>query len=240
MKRVIGVAWFAIRAVYDEMFLLAGMGLIWFLVGIVAPMGLFTLASLLSPVARWVGLLLGLLVLLPPVTAGLYSVAIEIAREKRIEFGYFWSGIRSYARLSWALGAVVLASGIIVVIDAVFYLSFDNVVFNVFGFLGLWALLFWLAAQIYLFPLMIMLKDKQFKLSVRNTSLLALAYPFFALGVLIVALLVTALSTVLFVPLATIWMPFIALLYSRATISSLQEAETFQQQIEPEEEQEEE
>jgi hypothetical protein len=250
MKRVIQVAWFAIRAVYDEMFPLVGMGVIWFLASVAAPYGLFALTSLISPVAGLIGLLLGVLILVPPLTGGLYSVAVEIAHERRVEFGYFWQGIRSYARLSWALGAIVVASGVILAVDVIFYLSSDNVVFAAIGFLGLWALLFWIAVQIYLFPLMIVItheekhqEKKPIKLILKNASLLTLAYPFFALGILIVSLLATALSVaLLLILLATIWMPFVAVLYSRATVSSLREAEAFQQrqaEIEKEQEQEE-
>jgi hypothetical protein len=59
---------------------------------------------------------------------------------------------------------------------------------------------------------------------------------------LIVALLATALSAaLLLILLATIWMPFITVLYSRATVSSLQEAQAFQErQAEMDEEQEQE
>ena len=75
----------------------------------------------------------------------------------------------------------------------------------------------------------------------KNASLLTLAYPFYALVTLIIALLATALSVALvFVLVATIWMPFVAVLFSRATVSSLKQVEAYRQaQAELEQEQEE-
>jgi hypothetical protein len=100
----------------------------------------------------------------------------------------------------------------------------------VIGFLGLWALLFWSTVQIYLLPLVTMQEDRRVKVILKNAGLLTLAYPFYALVILIIALLATVLSVALvFVLLATIWMPFVAVLFSRATFSSLREVEAFRQ-----------
>jgi uncharacterized membrane protein YesL len=230
MKRALGVTWFATRALYDELFPMAGMGLIWFTVAIVIPYGVFYLTSLTSVIALMiVGVLLSLIPV-PPITGALYYVASLIAREKRIEFGYLWQGFKSHFGLSWKIGGVILVSAIILVIDISFYFGSDNIVFSVIGFLGLWAVLFWLAIQIYLFPLSFIQEDKSLRLILKNASLLTLAYPVFALGILIVTVLATALSALLvFILLATLWMPFVAILNSRAAISSLQEVEDFRQ-----------
>jgi hypothetical protein len=241
MKRALKVAWFTIRAVYDELFLLGGMGIIWFLASILLPYGVLALLTLLSPLAGLIGALLAFLIVAPPVTGGVYYVATHIAREKRIEFGYLWEGIKTFAGPSWVIGGIVVASGAILIVDVVFYLTSENTVFAVIGFLGLWALLFWITVQVYLMPLAIMQNDKRIRVILKNASLLTLAYPFYALVILVVALLVTALSVALvFVLLATLWMPFVAVLFSRATRSSLNEVEAYRQrQAELEQEQEE-
>lgn len=230
MKRALSVAWFTIRAVYDEFFVLSGMGIIWFLVAATIPYGIFSLIDWLVPVP---GLALGAAVVafLPalPFTGALYYVAVHVAREERIEFGYFWTGLRTYLWPSLKMGVVILAGGVILLVDVVFYVSSENTVFAVLGLLGLWVLLFWLGIQVYLFPLLVIQEDKRLLMTLRNGSLLALAYPFFTLGILLVALLATVLSTLfLLILLATVWMPLIAVLYSRATISALQEVESYQ------------
>jgi uncharacterized membrane protein YesL len=225
------VTWFALRALYDDMFALAGMGLIWFVLALAIPFGMFYLTTSFVPYP--VVIALGMLVALipiPPVTAALYYVAMQLALEKRIEFGYFWTAFKSYFGRSWQIGGLLLASGAVLVVDVVFYLSSDNVVFAAIGFLGIWALLFWLAVQIYLYPLMVYQEDVRLRLLLKNASLLTLAYPFFALGILIVTLLATALSALLlFIFLATVWMPFVAILNCRATVSSLGEVDQFRQ-----------
>ena len=73
----------------------------------------------------------------------------------------------------------------------------------------------------------------RWEVMLKNASLLTLAYPLFALGILVVTALVTALSALLvFILLATVWMPFIAILNSRATMSSLQQVEGHKQRQE--------
>jgi hypothetical protein len=76
---------------------------------------------------------------------------------------------------------------------------------------------------------MIHQEDKRLLLIFKNGSLLTLAYPFFALGILVGLLLVTALSVLLIILLPTLWMPLVALINSRALVSSLGEVEQYQQ-----------
>jgi uncharacterized membrane protein YesL len=230
MKRILNVFWFAARGLYDEMFPLAGMGLLWFAMVVLPLYGVIWLVTALTPpLAVAIILLLIALIPAPPATAAMYHVAHYVAHERRIEFSYFWQGLKSYFGLSWKVGAILLVSGAILAIDVRFYLSSSNAIFAAVGFLGLWALLFWLAIQVYVFPLMVLQKDKSLKLILKNAALLTLAYPLFALGILIAAALATALSGVLVILLPTIWLPFVALLYSRATFSSLRQVEAFQQ-----------
>jgi uncharacterized membrane protein YesL len=230
MKRIWPVTWFALRGVYDELFSLAGMGLIWFAVAVLVPYGAFYLTARLFPVIPVViGAVLISLIPAPPITAALYRVTVEIAHERRIEFGYFWQGFRSYFGLSWKIAGLLLISGAILAVDVVFYLRADNMLFSAIGFLGLWACVFWLAIQLYLFPLMITQEDKRLKLILKNAALLALAFPFFTLGIMIVTALLTTISAVAFLLLVTVWMPFVALLNSRAMVSSLEQVERLRQ-----------
>jgi uncharacterized membrane protein YesL len=233
MKRAFSVTWFALRATYDELFLLAGMGLIWFLFTLAIPYGVFYLTSTYVPI---VGVIIAAVLLslipVPPITGALYAVTTKIAREKRIEFADFWTGFKENFWLSWKLGAIVLVSGAILAVDISFYFRQENVVYTAIAFLGMWALLLWLAVQIYLFPLMLIQEDRRVRLIVKNGGLLALAYPLYALIILVVTVLVTALSVFLVILLPTLWMPFVAVLYSRATVSSLEEVQAYRQRQE--------
>lgn len=228
MKRALSVTRFALRALYDELFGLAGMGLVWFAVAILLPYSVLWVGTHILPPA---GVVVAVLVaLLPglPVTGGLYYVAIQIVREKRFAFGLFWKGIKEHYLLSLKVGGVILVSGVVLFVDAFFYLNAGTLPLTVIGFLGLWGLIFWAAAQIYLFPMALLLEEPRLSLVLKNVGALVFAYPFFALGILLVTALVTAISLLLLMILiATVWMPFIALLGSRATLSSIDEVERF-------------
>jgi len=228
VKRALSVTRSALRALYDELFALAGMGMIWFAVAVVFPYSVLWLATRMLPptgavIAALVALLPGL-----PVSGGLYYVAVQIAREKRFAFALFWEGIKEHYLLSLKVGGVILASGVVLFVDAFFYLNAGTLPLTVIGFLGLWGLLFWAAAQIYLFPMAFLLEEPRLGLILKNAGALVFAYPFFALGILLVMALATTISLLLLLILvATAWMPFIALLSSRATLSSIDEVKSF-------------
>lgn len=228
MKRALAVTWFAVRALYDELFLMGAMGFIWFLVAFALPYGVFYLVSLTG--ITWLTILAVIISLipLPPTTGALYSVAIHIAREERIEFGYFWAGFKTHFWQSWKIGLLALLGIAILVVDVTFYLGSENIAFKVVGFIVLWALLFWALIQIYLMPLSLIQEDPRLKIMLKNAGLLTLAFPLYGMTILVVTALVTVLSVVLVILLATVWMPFVTILFCRATISSVREVEAIQ------------
>ena len=229
LRRTWNVVWFAIRTAYEDAFVLSGMGLLWFLMAVGLPMGVYLLTvELLPPVVSMVLTALSF-VLAPPATAAVFHVAWYLARERRIEFAYFWQGFREYLGSSWKVSGVMLVVLALLLADAYFFLQAQRSFFAILGFLMLWLLLFWLTIQVYLYPLLIALEEKRVGLMFRNAAQLVLAFPLFSFLTLLVALLSTALSVVLIVLLPTIWMPFVALLFSRAFVSSWDEAVRIQQ-----------
>jgi hypothetical protein len=154
---------------------------------------------------------------------------MRIAQEKRVTFSHFWQGIAQHYLLSLKLGSTILISGIILVVDVLFYLTSGVPAFTILGLLGLWGLLLWIAVQIHLFPMALLLEEPRLSTILKNGGALTLAYPFFAFGILLVAALATALSLLLLlILLATVWMPFISVLNCRATLSSLEEVKAHQ------------
>jgi uncharacterized membrane protein YesL len=235
VRRALAVTRFALRAVYDEMYALAGMGAIWFAISVAVPYGLTWLARQTHSPGLFVFALLLALIPIPPVTGALYDVASHIAREKPFTFRTFWHGIGAHFWLSWKVGGAILLSGAILALDVYFYLNAGTLVFTVIGLLGLLALVFWTALQIYLYPMAFALETPSLRQALRNAGLLALAYPLFTIGIAVVTLLATALSVLLLAMLlATLWMPFVAVLHSRATQSSLEEVKRYREKREPE------
>jgi uncharacterized membrane protein YesL len=165
------------------------------------------------------------------VTGGLYAVGMRIAQERRVSFADFWHSIAQHYLLSLKLGATILITGIILLVDVLFYLNTGITALTILGLVGLWGLLLWIAVQIYLFPMAFLLEEPRLTVILKNSGALTLAYPFFALGILVTAALATAVSVLLLlILLATAWMPFIAVLSSRATLSSLDEVKRAQAQ----------
>jgi uncharacterized membrane protein YesL len=229
MKRLFSILWFSMRGIYEDLFVLLGIGGLWLVMAVLLPSGMFWLTStLMLPTAIAIVLNIASLVLVPPATAAVYHVTSHIARKKRVEFGYFWQGFKAYFWHSWKVAGVLIVIGAILAVDVLFYLNNSgNTLFLVVGLIGLWILAFWLGIQVYLFPLMVVQEDKSLKLLLKNASLLTLSYPFFAFTICIVLLLVTALSILLPV-LFLLWMPFVSLLNNRALTSSLEQVEAFQ------------
>jgi uncharacterized membrane protein YesL len=229
MQRVLRVTWLAIRSVYDELLRLAAIGFIWFVVALLLPFGALTLSTAITETPAVVlSVFLVAFIPAPPVTAALHHVAYQLVHERRFVFGDFWDGLKTYFWLSWKVAALLLVSGAILAFDVAFYLRSAQIVSRVLGALGLAGLLLWLLVQVYLFPLMVLQEDKSIKLMFANAARLALAFPVFSLGVLIVAVFATALSLFLLLVLTvTLWMPFVAVLCNRALASSLEEVERY-------------
>ncbi len=228
MKRFLSVVWFAITRLYDDLYYLAGMGILWFLISVTLPYVVLWLSDKFNLSAPLTLLLVAAsFIPAPPATAAIYYVTSHIAREKRIEFGYFWEGLRNFFWSSWKVTILVLLSGAILFVDIWFYSKGEGLLFTIISLLGVWLLAFWTAVQVYLFPLLVSREQMGFVTMLKNAALLTLAYPLFAAGMVVVIVLVTALSLLLTPLLFTVWMPFVSLLNNRALVSSIKEVKEY-------------
>jgi uncharacterized membrane protein YesL len=229
MKRALTVGWFAIRGVYEDILPLSGMGFLWFLAAVLLPYGGLYLAATLQSLWAAVPIVLASLVLAPPVTAALYHVCRYLARERAIRFSYFWEGLKTYFWPSLKVAGLMLLAGALLVVDALFFFRIGNALFAILGFLLLWVFVFWVAIQVYLFPLLIAMEEKRLWPVFKTSGQLALAFPVFTLLMLLLAVLGTVVSFLTLIPLLTVWMPFVTLLFSRSLISSWQEVGRLQE-----------
>ncbi|RLC58928.1 MAG: hypothetical protein DRI80_13235, partial [Chloroflexota bacterium] len=78
MRHAVKIFAISIRDWWDEMFILVGAGLVAFF-------------------------LMLTVIVAPPALAGLSYLTYVLLRDKRVEFGDFWVGIRRYAWASWKL-----------------------------------------------------------------------------------------------------------------------------------------
>jgi len=199
MKQAAGVFWQATKGWYEELFLLAGLAVVW-----------------------WVLTLL--VVTAPPAAAGLHLVANRIVHGRRVSFGLFWEGFQQYFVAGWKVAALDLLALVLLLSNLQFYYSLANPWIRLVTILWLYGLILWLALQFYLFPLLLEQEDRGILLVYRNGLVLLFARPVFALTLLAVVALVSLASFFLVIPLVLAWPPLLALVANRATVTLVEES----------------
>ncbi len=195
--RALRTFWQAIRDLYEELMLLAGVSVLW-----------------------WLAVLL--IVPGPPATAGLCYVAHRIAHEQRVEFSFFWQETKRQFGKSWQLAGVNLLSLTVVLVNFMFYFRLENVL-RYAGVAWIYVFLLWLVAQIYLFPLLFEMEEPRLRWLLRNALLLPLSRPGYTLLLLMLLLVATLLSTVLPLLLIIVWPALVALVGARATVTVIED-----------------
>ncbi|MCX6031385.1 MAG: DUF624 domain-containing protein [Chloroflexi bacterium] len=214
--RAFVVAWRAIVSFYNELFFLIGMSLLWWLTG-----GIFVAAALVLgwPLAMvggpwWLAPLLAIPA--GPATAALTHVARRVAREERVDRSFFWEGFRLYWRKALALNAISMVILALLCLNLLFYARLTSSFLQALSFLWLYLIVFWLSAQLYLFPMLIALKEPRIWAALRTTAVIAFANPIFSILLLILALALTALCVVLAILVPLAWPALMVLLGEHA------------------------
>jgi len=216
MKTALRVYWWALRNTYEELFSIAGINLAWWGIGLALPMAAGYFGR------NWLGILL-LLILLPPPTAGIYYCADLMARGKQPSFGLFWEGTRKYLVKSWLVAWLGILVAVILVTNIWFYGQYQGgwVIWVRAFFLSM--LLYWGAMQMYVFPMLLALKEEKLLLALRNAAILVVTNPL-CTGLLALLLVATvALSVVLVLPATFFMTVLVALICTRAVVQLLQD-----------------
>lgn len=186
-----------IKSTYEELFLVVGMSVAW-----------------------WIGTIL--IVTAPMTTAGIQNVANRIANYRRSNFDFFWSGARSHISRGVLLFLLLLLGPPLIVFSAWFYFDRQGWLL-LFGVLMAWVLLLFLMSGQYWFPLFWQQDNPDLKLVLRNGLLLAIRHPLYTLLMLLFQLLLIGLSFVLVVPVLLLMPGMIALSQNFALVGLLQE-----------------
>ena len=197
--KALKVFWQAIQDLYEDLMLLAGVSVLW-----------------------WLAVLL--IVPGPPATAGLYYLAYRIVHEQRVEFSFFWEEFRRHFGKSWQLAGVNLLALVIMGVNFQFYLHMDNVL-RYAAILWIYLFLLWLAMQIYLFPLLFEMEEPRLWWILRNALMLSVVRPGYTLVLLILLLAATLLSSVLFLLVIVAWPALVALVSARSLMSQIADIE---------------
>lgn len=214
MRAALRVYWWALRNTYEELFTIAGINLAWWGIGFGLPVAVAYLGL------PWLGAVL-LLFLLPPPTAGVYYYANRISREKSAAFELFWEGTKKYVVKSWLVAWLGLLVAALFVANVWFYGGFE-------GGWRVWVqglfvslLLYWMAAQMYLFPMLLNLKEEKLLLAIRNAVVLVVANPLFTLLLSLLLIATIVLSVVVVLPAVFLMIGMVALIANRAVVQLL-------------------
>jgi len=219
------VLWLSLKDVFDELFTLIGINLIW--VAISAPLAVlaFALISMGAVVLGVVAALLAVLCL-APANAGLYVVAQRVSQGQLIGWRLFFEGFRQYLRLSWQVYGLWALGLILIVSNFGFYGGIASGLGAFVRILLLYLLIVWFGLLIYIGPLMVLQTDKRLRVIARNAFLMVFGRPIFTLVTLVLmALLGVVLGT--FVPILPLLLTFsfLATWSFRATKSLVADAE---------------
>ena len=204
MKHAFQITWISLRDTYEEMFILVGVNLLTLLLCI--------------PV-----------VTAPPALAGLHNLGFFIATEKRIELSVYWQGFRENLLYSWKLAALNIFIFGVLGWDIWFYLGKVQSSWRVLGFVGIWILVIWLVAQLYIFPFLVRMEERKIFPLAKNAVLLTLAYPVFSLTAALLLVLLLALSIILPILFILIGLSFAAVMGAHALRHGLEMVEEFRE-----------
>lgn len=201
--RAFRVFWLSLRDLYEELFIFAGLNLLWWLCVVVV-------------------------VLIPPATAGLMYIANELAHERRIEWSMAITGARLYFWRSYQVALVSIGIVIVLLTNIWFYVNVAGGVLQYLAILWIYLLIIWLLAQFYVYPFLIQMEQPRLLLIYRNALLLTLSRPLFT--VVLILLLVAAtilggiLAIILILAIPGLW----AIASNRALVFVLEEVRAAQ------------
>lgn len=191
MSAAFRVAWFALKAVYADMFVLVGASLVWFALNVpiwlVTALGAWSLAALLSigftadvPEGLVIGLFIALACVGPsPASVALGSLTHRLAHEELFAFGDLWQGLREQWRrgvAGWAVGFLGLA---LLVGNLAFYATRDNETLRLASAIFAWLTLFWFMAMFVATPLLIEQRTRGVFAVLKNAIVVTIAHPIY-------------------------------------------------------------
>ena len=218
------ILWKSVVDVYDNLFPMVGMNLLWLLVSIpvvIVVTGVLMLFQLPSTIAFSVALLFA--VLAPsPASVGVHVYANHLVKEDRVEFELFWSGLRSLWSRSLALLAIGVAGAALLGVNLYFYLTNDTQILHYLAILWLYGLILWAMMLLYMNPLLVEQENKSLKLIVRNAFVLCLDNLIPSVIILVVLLALSILSIGITLLVALLTGSFVAVVETRAVVTYLE------------------
>lgn len=203
--RVFQVTWSAFLALYDELFSLVGLSLLWWATG-----GIFAGAAVaigwalfVTGAAWWIAPLAAIPA--GPATAALAVAARRCARGASANRGHYFEGFKEYWRPALAISAISMAALALMCLNLVFYFFQANSFLRAFTFLWGYVILLGLGIQMHVYPALVSLERPTIWMAFRIALAAMLAHPVYSLLLLIIAGALTALCIVVPILIILIW-----------------------------------
>jgi hypothetical protein len=215
IREAMTVFWQTLKDTWEELYSLAIVNLLWVASAIPVLLALSLLPQFIVVV------LAGLvsISLFAITTSGVYYVTNMVAHAKTFHFSDFIDGIKLYwwRSLLWMLGNIVFF--LVIYADLNFYISQVHGLWValVAGF-SLSVLIFWLAMQVYFWPMLIQQENANILWAWRNAAFLILINPFFAFFVISSAITLLILSAALTLPFIFVGIAIQGLLANNAVL----------------------
>lgn len=216
------------RAVWDHLGLVIAVSLTWTLLGFLPLMLARVLPASLPALLRNACETLFVVLLLSAPLAGAFWTAHLVCIHEEVSYLDYWRGIGRLFGPATRLGLIHLVVFGLFAVNLTFYLRLGAWIGGLAALLCLYMLLLWGMMAVYHLPVLVAqeagvfdIPDRRAKRGaiavLRRAFFLALGDPFYTIGLLAVALLLTLLMAALAVPLALLWPGTIALLTTQAT-----------------------
>jgi uncharacterized membrane protein YesL len=212
------MVWKAGVSFYQEMFLFVGLSLLWWITGgfMVAAMVVLGAPLLSMGGPFWLAPLLAIPA--GPASAAMANAARRAARELHVDRSFYWEGFKTYWRQALALSAISMGILALMLLNFLFYLNLPAGLVRILAILWAYLILFWISVQIYLYPVLVGLKEPTLWGALRTATVLTFANPLFSILLLVLAIVLTALSIVIPILLLFAWPAVIILLGEHALL----------------------
>jgi uncharacterized membrane protein YesL len=210
------VAWRSLVSFYNELFLLIGLSLLWWLMG-----GFFVaLAILLGWPMLYIGgpwwLMPVIAIPAGPAAAALAHVTHRVARDLRADRSFFFEGFREYWKRALGVSAVLAVVTSVLILNLLFYVSRPEPIIQALSLLFILLLIYWFGVQIYAFPILVGMKEPSVVGAIKMALMMAFANPLFSVLLVVIAALLTGLSVVLAILVLLAWPAIMLLLGSHS------------------------
>lgn len=226
MKKAIAVVWQSIGDVYNSMFFMIGLNIIWFLLTLImmvifSPFMLLMSAFGLSYESILL-IMFALLAVVPnPASAGLHHYANRVAEDELADFSHFRDGLKQFWAKSFLLSLIAVGVTVLTLINASFYVRSTSPVLNVIGIFFFYAVYVWISLCVYMQPLLVKQESKKIRHIFRNSALFAFDNPLFTLTLILSLAVMMVLSFVLPIFLVLLTGALFTVIQNRAVLTLL-------------------